>query len=62
MSLQQTLMSTLRSVMSFEVENKEYLEILAVELVKREMALPEGQLQFDAKIVPMVKIRGFQME
>ncbi len=64
MSLQQTLMGTLRSVMSFEVENKEYLENLAIELVKKEMALPEGQLQFDAKIVPLGGIdpEGFQMQ
>jgi hypothetical protein len=64
MSLQQTLMGTLRSVMSFESENKEYLENLAVQLVKKEMALPEGQLQFDAQIVPMGGIdpEGFQMQ
>jgi hypothetical protein len=34
-----------------ESRNKEYLENLAVELVKKEMAIPEGAMQFDAKLI-----------
>lgn len=64
MDLQHSLMTTLRSIMSFETENKEYLENLAVELVKKEMALPEGAMQFDAKLVPLggIDMEGFQTD
>lgn len=63
MGLQRSLMTTLRNIMAFESDNKEYLENLAVELVKKEMALPEGALQFDAKLVGLggVSMEGFQM-
>lgn len=39
------------SVLQFEQSHKQELENLAVELVKKEMAIPEGSLQFDAKLV-----------
>lgn len=59
-SMQQMLMS----VLQFESQNKEYLENLAVELVKKEMAIPEGALQFDAKLVGLGGIdpEGFQQQ
>ena len=59
-SMQQMLMN----VLEFESQNKEYLENLAVELVKKEMALPEGALQFDAKLVGLGGIdpEGFQQQ
>ena len=41
MSLVGTMQQMLNSVLQFESEHKEYLENLAVELVKKEMALPE---------------------
>ena len=51
-------------VLQFESENKEALEELAVELVKKEMAIPEGSLQFDAKLVPIggISSEGFQQQ
>jgi hypothetical protein len=59
-SMQQMLMG----VLQFESQNKEYLENLAVELVKKEMAIPEGSLQFDAKLVSMggIDAEGFQTQ
>jgi len=62
--LYQTMNQMLSSVMRFESDNKEYLENLAVELVKKEMALPEGSLQFDAKLVGIggIDMDGFQQQ
>jgi hypothetical protein len=59
-SMQQMLMN----VLEFESQNKEYLENLAVELVKKEMAIPEDSLQFDAKLVGIGQIdsEGFQQQ
>jgi hypothetical protein len=64
MSLVGTMQRMLNSVFEFESNNKEYLETLAVELVKKEMAIPEGSLQFDAKLVGMGEIspEGFQQQ
>lgn len=55
---------TLLDVLSFESRRKNELENLAVELVKKEMAIPEGSLQFDAKIVGIGQIsdEGFSNE
>lgn len=60
LSMQQMLMN----VLQFESQNKEYLENLAVELVKKEMAIPEDSLQFDAKLVGIGQIdpEGFQQQ
>ena len=64
MSLVGTMQQMLSSVLEFESNNKEYLETLAVQLVKREMAIPEGSLQFDAKLVGVGEISsdGFQQQ
>ena len=64
MSLVGTMQQMLNSVLQFESNNKEYLETLAVQLVKREMSIPEGSLQFDAKLVGMGEISadGFQQQ
>lgn len=64
MQLIGTMQRMLSNVFQFESQNKEYLENLAVELVKKEMALPEGALQFDAKLVGMGGIdpEGFQQQ
>lgn len=58
--MQQSMMD----VLQFESQNKESLEELAVELVKKEMAIPEGSLQFDAKLVPIggISSEGFQQQ
>jgi len=64
MQLMSTMRQMLNSVLQFESENREYLENLAVELVKKEMSLPEGALQFDAKLVGLGQIdgEGFQQQ
>lgn len=49
--LQTSMMGAMREVLAFEAENKEMLENLAVELVKKEMAVPEGVVQYDAQLV-----------
>ena len=50
MSLQPMLMQAAQRVMQIESQNKQALEDLAVELVVGEMGIPEGDLQFDAKL------------
>ena len=50
MSLQPMLMQAAQRVMEIESQNKQVLEDLAVELVVDEMGIPEGDLQFDAKL------------
>ena len=49
--LQMSMRGAISEVLAFEAENKEMLENLAVELVKKEMAIPEGVVQYDAKLV-----------
>jgi hypothetical protein len=53
MSLMMLVMQALRQSSMIESTHKEELETLAVELVKKEMAIPPGSLQFDAKLVGM---------
>ena len=50
MSLQPMLMQAAQRVLEIESQNKQALENLAVELVVNEMGIPEGDLQFDAKL------------
>ena len=56
MQLQQTLMNAHNTVVRIESNHKEELEQLAVELVMKEMGIPEGAIEFDAKIVGMGEI------
>lgn len=51
MQLMGMAMGGLQQISMIEMRNKEYLENLAVDLVKKEMGIPEGALQFDAKLV-----------
>ena len=53
MNLMSLVMTALRQSGSIETRYKEELENLAVELVKKEMAIPPGSLQFDAKLMGM---------
>jgi len=53
MNLMMLVMQALRQSGSIESRHKEELENLAVELVKKEMAIPPGSLQFDAKLMGM---------
>ena len=50
MSMQPMFQRALMKVMQIESQHKSALEKLAVDLVKTEMGIPEGDLQFDAKI------------
>jgi hypothetical protein len=51
MQLQMMLQRAVQDVKSIENENEEYLENLAVDLVKKEMALPDGAFQFDVELL-----------
>jgi hypothetical protein len=64
MQLMGMAMQSLQQVMRIEFQNKEYLERLAVDLVKKEMGIPEGAMQFDAKLVsgPMSSAEGMRAE
>lgn len=56
MPLVQMMMTSFNEIVRAESNHKQELEELAVELVTREMSIPEGALQFDAKIVGMGEI------
>lgn len=62
--LQMSMNGVMMEVLAFEAENKETLEQLAVELVKKELAIPEGIVQYDAKLVEIGQIdnEGFSNE
>lgn len=64
MGLMSSIMNGLQQVKRVEVQNKEYLENLAVDLVKKELGIPEGQLQFDVELVngPMGASEGMQTQ
>ena len=51
MQLQMMLQQAVQQVKSIENENEEYLENLAIDLVKKEMALPEDAFQFDVELL-----------
>ena len=51
MGLMSSIMGSLQQIKRYESQNKEYLENLAVDLVKKELGIPEGQLQFDVELV-----------
>lgn len=56
MQLQMTLMNAHNTVVQIERNHREQLEQLAVELVMKEMGIPEGAIEYDAKIVGMGEI------
>ena len=64
MGLMSTVMNGLQQIVRVESQNKEYLERLAVNLVVKELGIPEGSLQFDAQLVhgPMGAAQGMQTE
>ena len=51
MNLMGMAMGGIQQIAMIESRNKEYLQNLAVDLVKKEMGIPQGALQFDAKLV-----------
>ena len=56
MPLARMMMSAHNEIVQTEEAHREELERLAVELVMKEMGIPEGALQFDAKIVGVGEI------
>ena len=46
-----SIMGSLQQIVGFQSEHKEYLENLAVDLVIKELGIPEGQLQFEVELV-----------
>jgi len=51
MELQMMLQRAVQDVKRIENENEEYLENLAVDLVTKEMSIPEGTFQFDVELL-----------
>lgn len=51
MGLMMSVMNSLQQIVMMQSQHKEYLENLAVDLVKKELGIPEGQLQFDVELV-----------
>ena len=64
MSLMMTVMGSMRELIMIQMQNKEALENLAVELVRKEMGIPEDAMQFKAELVmqPMGAAQGMQQE
>jgi len=62
--LQMAMMGAVRDVFGIQRENKEYLENLAVDLVRKEMGVRPDQVQYDAKLVGMGEIgmEGFSKQ
>jgi len=64
MGLMMTVMQSLQQIVSIQMNNKEELEKLAVDLVVKELGIPEGSLQFDAQLVmqPMSSAEGMKSQ
>jgi hypothetical protein len=64
MSLMMTAMQSLQRLMMIQAQNKEQLENLAVELVRKEMGISKDDMLFDAELVtqPMAPAEGMQEE
>ena len=64
MQLMMTVGQAMRSLVMIQSQNKKQLEDLAIELVKSEMGIPEGAMQFKAELVtqPMGAAEGMKDE
>jgi hypothetical protein len=64
MQLMMTVGQAMQRLVMIQSQNKEQLEDLAVELVVRELGIPEGAMQFDAKLVmqPMRAAEGMKTQ
>lgn len=62
MNLMMTAMQSLQRVATIQMRHKEELEQLAIDLVIKEMGIPEGAMQFEAKLVmqPMGAAQGMK--
>jgi hypothetical protein len=54
--LMMSAMGMMQQLGTIENQNKEYLQTLAVDLVKKEMGIPEGKINFEAELVPLGSI------
>jgi hypothetical protein len=61
-SLMMSVMQSMQRLIMIQMQNKEQLENLAVELVRKEMGIPEDAMQFKAELVmqPMGAAGGMQ--
>lgn len=64
MQLQMAMMRGVQELFAIQRDNKEYLENLAVDLVRKEMGVRPDQLQYDAKLVGMgeIDMEGFSKQ
>ena len=64
MQLMRTVGQAMQRLVMIQSQNKEELEDLAVELVVKELGIPEGAMQFDAQLVmqPMGAAEGMKSE
>jgi len=64
MQLQMAMMSGVRELFSIQASNKEYLENLAIDLVRKEMGVRPDQLQYEATLVMpgQIDMEGFSKE
>jgi hypothetical protein len=64
MQLMGTVGQAMQKIIGIQMRNKEDLEQLAIKLVKKEMGIPEGAMQFKAELVmqPMGAAEGMQSE
>lgn len=64
MQLQMAMMSGVRELFSIQARNKEYLENLAIDLVRKEMGVRPDQLQYVAELVMpgQIDMEGFSKE
>ena len=64
MQLQMAMMRGVQELFAIQRNNKEYLENLAVDLVRKEMGVRPDQLQYDAKLVGMgeIDMEGFSKQ
>jgi hypothetical protein len=63
-SLMMSVMQSMQRLIMIQMQNKEQLEKLAVDLVRKEMGIPEDAMQFKAELVmqPMGAAGGMQNE
>lgn len=64
MGLMMSVMQSLQRIVTIQMRNKEELEKLAVDLVVKELGIPEGAMQFEAELVmqPMGSAEGMKKE
>ena len=62
MGLQGMMMQSLQNTLRIEGSNKERLEELAIEIVTKDLNVPEGALQFDVEITGMKKLSKDDMK